>query len=278
MGFRDDDTATEAQERERQRRDRYAAVAGEALGEAPECQFSVLPYEERVHTAANWYDACAMAMLYSNFSATERWIRDHATRAAEQGFQLNDLLLLLRRCREIALEKEGWNEDCLADFDAVVDEVIGSLSGKVPWEIAPRLNYLTGKTPEQAQAERAVAAAAAASTPVPANELPVAERRTRRRNKLQLPIQIRGKTQVGPVDETTHTEDVARNGLYFVTEQPLSKGDQVMVTYPFWDAPGAINQAYPAEVVRVEGRKGKWGRGVALKFLVDLGRRTGFPA
>jgi hypothetical protein len=274
-----DDEATaeakEAKERERQRRDRYAEVAAGALGEAQDSAFSLLPYEELVRTAGAWYDACAMAMLYSNFSATEQWVRDRTTRAAEQGFQLNDVLALLRRFREVALEKEGWNEDCLTDFDALVDEVIAGLRGKVPWEIPRGLNYITGKTPEQTKADREAEAIAAESGRAAA--VPLAERRRRRRNKLQLPIRIRGKSQVGPVDETTHTEDVARNGLYFVTEQPLTTGDTVMVTYPFWEGPGAIHVEYPAEVVRVELKKG-WGRGIALKFLVDLGRRDAFPA
>lgn len=275
MHFRDDDGATEAKEREKQRRERYAALAGELLGQAEECQFSQLPYDALLQTAAHWYDACAMAMLYSNFAGVERWVREQAAQAAQQGFLLNDLLLLLRLCRRIAIEKEGWNEDCLADFDAVVDEVLTSQRGKVPWEISPGLNYLTGKTAAELEAEHKVAQAAAAQAVPDVSDVPAADRRGRGRNKLHLPIRVRAKTQVGPVDETTYTEDVARNGLYFVTEQPLVSGDTVMVTYPYWEAPGALNKEYPAEVVRVEHGK-RFGRGIALKFLVDLGRRDAF--
>ncbi|MFQ5696573.1 MAG: hypothetical protein ACE5HB_11330, partial [Terriglobia bacterium] len=104
-----------AQTRQQERRDRYAQVAGQRLREAPGCQFALLPYHELVRISAGWYDACAEAMLRANFLPIDAWVGENARVAAEQGFELADLLELLRLCRGAAIEKEGWNEDLFAE-------------------------------------------------------------------------------------------------------------------------------------------------------------------
>lgn len=256
---------TQAQERQDERRQRYAAAAGERLRAASDCQFSLLPYEELVRTAAGWYDACAEGMVRGNYAPLEDWVRDHARVAADQGFELNDLLELLRLLRQVAIEKEGWNEDAFADTDAIVDEALAALRGQVAWEIPEGLNYLTGKTKadrEREQRERVAAAEAAKE--------PTGERRAHRRNMLHMPIRVRGALASGPVDEITRTENVARGGVYFLSEAPYFKGAQLQVMYPYWDTPGAINQEYPAEVVRIDDRGAM--KGIAVKFLVSLGK------
>lgn len=252
----------EARARRKARRERYAAAAGERLRAASDCQFSLLPYEELARTAALWYDACAEAVLKGNYVSLDNLVRHQARVAAKQGFTLADLLELLRLCRQVAIEKEGWNEDQFAEVDAVIDEALGRLRPDLvgAWTIPEGLNYLTGKShAHREQEERAPATKAA-------------ERRTHGRSKLRLLIRVRGLLASGPVDETTRTENVAKGGIYFLSRNAYFKGMNLQVTYPYWDTPGAINKEYPAEVVRIEERGNT--RGVAVKFLVSLGKPT----
>lgn len=254
---------TKAKSRQDERRQLYAAAAGGRLRAAESCQFSLLPYEELVRVAATWYEAAAEAMLRGNYAAIDDLIRAQARVAAEQGFELEDLLELLRVCRRAAIEKDGWNEDQFCDVDAVIDDALAALRGKVAWEIPAGLNYVTGETAadrERAQREREAAKAAE----------PRGERRIHGRNKLRLPLRVRGMLTAGPVDEVTRTENLAKGGVYFLSDNPYFRGAAVQVVYPYWTTPGAVNKEYPAEVVRVDTREGK-AKGVALKFKVSLG-------
>jgi len=258
---------TKAQARQDERRQRYAAVAGEQLRAAADCQFSLLPYEELVRVASTWYAASAEAMLRGNFASIDDLIRAQARVAAEQGFELEDLLELLRVCRRVAIEKEGWNEDQFSELDAVIDDALAALRSQVAWDIPAGLNYVTGETAadrERAHEEQQAAAAAAKAAE------PRGERRIHSRNKLKMPIRVRGGLSSGPVDEVTRTENVAKGGVYFLSEHAYFKGVRLQVMYPYWSTPGAINHEYPAEVVRVDERSGKT-KGVAVKFLVSLG-------
>ncbi|MDA2913084.1 PilZ domain-containing protein [Acidobacteriia bacterium AH_259_A11_L15] len=261
---------TKAQARQDERRDRYAAHAGEQLRQAGECQFSLLPYEELARVAANWYDASAQAMLRANYTLIDNLVRQEARVAAEQGFELADLVELFRLCRQVAIEKDGWNEDQFGDLDAIIDEALAALRGQVAWDIPEGYNYLTGKSTadlereKHEQEERAATAKAAE---------PRGERRTHKRNKLRMPIRVHGMLTEGPVEEITRTENVAKGGVYFLSQNPYFKGAHLQVMYPYWSTPGAINSEYPAEVVRVDEREG--GRkGVAVKFLVSLGSQA----
>jgi len=255
-----------AEERQRERRDHYAAIAGERLREATDCQFSLLPYDGLAQTAAGWYEACAQAMLKGNYSSIEVWIKQNAKIAAEEGFELKDLVQLLRICRQVAIEREGWNEDLFSDVDVVIDDGLASLRSKVAWDIPAGLNYVTGKS--TADEEREATELAAQLAAAKAAE-PVGERRTHQRNKLKLPIRVRGVLSGGPVDEITRTENVARGGVYFLSGYPYFKGGRVSVMYPYWSTPGAINHEYPGEVVRIDTRE--TALGVAVKFMVSLG-------
>lgn len=262
-----EDESSEARARQQARRDRYAAVAGERLRAARDCQFSLLPYEELVRTAALWYEACAEALLDGNYTSLDTLVRNQARVAAAQGFELADLLELLRLCRQAAIEKEGWKEDQFADVDGVIDDALASLRPQVAWAIPEGLNYLSGKSRADREQEERQAAAQAAQ--------PGRERRTHRRNKLRLPIRVRGLLSRGPVDEITRTENLAKGGLYFLSHHAYFKRMKLLVTYPYWETPGAINQEYPAEVVRID-ELGET-RGVAVKFLVSLGKRAPRP-
>lgn len=269
MHFQSDEETSKAQLRQDERRQRYAAAAGERLRAASDCQFSLLPYDELVRVAAAWYDACAEGMLRGNFSPIDKLIRQQVGVAAEQGFELEDLLELLRLCRLVAIEKDGWNEDQFADIDAIIDEALAALRQKISWTIPAGLNYLTGESQadrdqarRQQEAQRAAAKAAE----------PRGERRIHSRNKLRMPIRVRGVLGTGPVDETTRTENVAKGGVYFLSENGYFKGANLQVMYPYWSTPGAINHEYPAVVVRVDEREKL--KGVAVKFLVSLGSQA----
>ncbi|MBI2956609.1 MAG: PilZ domain-containing protein [Acidobacteria bacterium] len=253
------------------RRDRYAGVAGERLRARRECQFSLLPYHELMKTAAHWYEACTDAMLRGNYTGLDNWMREQARVAAEQGFELADLLELLRQCRQVAIEQEGWHEEQFSEVDAVIDDCLGALRTQVRWEIPAGLNYLTGKSRAAAPAAGSTTAAGA---PAAAEAAPAtSERRGHGRSPLRMPIRVRGEAPGVTIDEFNKTENVARGGICFLSRYPYFKGLKLVVTYPHSSAPGAINQDYPAEVVRVDEREG--GRvGVAVKFLVSLGKKT----
>ena len=81
-----------------------------------------------------------------------------------------------------------------------------------------------------------------------------ADRRDRRRVKVTQTIRVRFARDgwVG-FDEVTATINVSRHGLYFVTDlDKYTKGLQVLVTYPFSEMPGAMNEEHPGEVVRID--------------------------
>jgi hypothetical protein len=150
--------------REGWRRERYSTAAAEQLREAKECQFSFLPFEELAHLAGFWYEACAEAMVRGNYSALDRWIRTQAQMASEQGFELVSLLELLRVCRRVAIEKEGWNSEQFHEVDTVINECLAALRSQVSWKIPEGLDYITGKGASKRLSLRKVPRSAAPTT------------------------------------------------------------------------------------------------------------------
>lgn len=254
-----DDEPTDSAARGKARREHYAGVAAEQLLGAADCQFCLLPYQELARAAGVWYEAATEAMMRANYGPLDEMIRDQVRIAAEQGFELDDILLLLRILRATAIKEEGWNPDQLAELDDVIDEALQALRGKVAWTIPEGLKYVTGES----LSARGLAAAADKKS---------SERRTNIRNRLHLPIRVKSYLPVGAVDEITRTENVARGGLYFLSKNAYYKDVRLHIMYPYWDSPGAINTEYPAEVVRIDGEKGDI-RGIAVHFLVNLGRK-----
>ncbi len=252
-------------------RDRYAAVAGEKLREATDCRFSFLPYAALVQTSASWYAAAAVAMLRGNYGPVEDWVRDQARIAADQGYELNDLLQLMRLCRQIAIEKEGWVEDQMEAVDEVIDEALAAMSGEVIWIIPEGLQYVTGMG--TADREAAKVAAAPAGRPVgsiAANKAePDAERRIHKRAYLKLPIRVRGWAGE-QVTEVIQTVNVARGGLYFITKTIFAEDLKLNIVYPYWKDSGEVPKEFPAEIVRTDPRED--GIGYAIKFLVSLSK------
>jgi hypothetical protein len=251
----------EALARQKKRREHYSAVAAERIQAAEDCQFSLMPYQELERTAAVWFEAAHEALMRANYGPLDALIREQVRVAAEQGFELDDLLLLLRGLRQAAIEEEGWSEEHLAEMDAVVDEALAALRGQTVWEIPKGLNYRTGRTEADLERDRLAAEAAKGKQ----------DRRGFGRNKLHLPIRVTAFLPGGPVDEITRTENVAKRGIYFLSKYPYYKSVRVHVKYPYWQSPGALNPDYEAEVVRVDERKGH--KGIALRFLRDIGKR-----
>ncbi len=244
--------------REGWRRERYATSAAEQIRDAKECQFSFLPFDELAHVASFWYEAASEGMLRGNYAGIDKWVRSQARIASEQGFELPSLLQLLRICRQVAVEKEGWQSEQFAEVDAVINECLAALRTHVTWEIPDGLDYITGKGRD-------------VEVKLAAGER--GERRIHNRSPLRMPIRVSGYHLGESLDEYTKTENVARGGLYFITKQNYARGIRLLVTYPYSREPGAMNVDYPGEVIRIDDLP-EDKKGVAIKFLVSLGKKT----
>jgi len=264
-----DPEVTKAQTRQQQQRgERFAAGTADAIGAAGPCLFSLLPYQERVRLAASWYYACTQAMLRGNFAALDEWIRRQACLTAEENFEMEDLLQLLRICRRSAIEIDGWDEDVFSAVDDVINEGLLAIRGKVSWEIPDRLNYL-----KEAQRVPARRPEANVSDPLARARVRESERRVSDRNQLALPIRVRSATEQSQRGETTHTQNVSLSGLYFRTRENYKIGSNLRITYPYWTGPGSINKDYVARVSRLDQLPdGSWG--VAVEFLQGLRHKT----
>jgi len=260
---------TKAQARQqRQRCERFAAGTADAIGTAGQCLFSLLPYQERVRQAASWYDACAQAMLRCNFEPLDEWMRRQACMAAEENFEMEDLLQLLRICRRSAIAIDGWDEDVFSAVDDVINEGLLAIRAKVSWNIPDHLNYL-----KETQSEPALRPELNASDPLARAEVREGERRVSGRNQLALPIRILCITEQSQSDETTRTQNVSLSGLYFRTQENYRIGSPLRVTYPYWTGPGSINREYAARVARLDRLQDIfWG--VAVEFLQNLRDKT----
>jgi hypothetical protein len=260
---------TKTQERaQKQRCDRFAGGAAEAIGADQQCLFSLLPYHERSRQAAGWYAACAQGMLRCNYAPLDAWIKQQACLANAEHFELRDLLQLLRICRRSAIEIDGWDEDVFSAVDEVINEGIFSIRAEVSWEIPAGLNYLN-------DGESKPAAMADLNEPesILNPEVREGDRRTSGRNRLALPIRLRHTTERGQREEITNTENVSMTGLYFKTKTNFLPQSRLQIIYPYWTAPGSINKEYTAEVARVDRLPDQWW-GVAVEFLQNLRDKT----
>jgi hypothetical protein len=250
--------ATGAQLVQQERCKSFAALTAERIRSAQNCQFCLLPREELARLVASWYESYALAMMRGNFAAIDQWIRFQSERAASEGFAREDVVELLRICRSSAIETEKWDPDIVSEVDEVVDEALG---GTNKWN-GPKQQ----EPAEQSQAD------SQEHEPRPTKYGRPVERRTFDRNRLQLPIRIRGVGKHSHLKEVTHTQSISRGGLYFVTREAYQANQTLKISYPFWTDPGAINCEYPAKVMRVD-RISDQAWGVGIQFLdEDAGR------
>ena len=94
-----------------------------------------------------------------------------------------------------------------------------------------------------------------------------AERRRRKRVKVSAQVRVRSTDEnAAAFTEVTMTIDVSRDGILFSSSRSdFRKGMALGVTFPFSDAPHALNAEQPAEVVRVSDIGG--GQfGIAIQF------------
>ena len=72
---------------------------------------TAFPNDHPHYLGVTGYGAAAKGSTLVNYAGIDRWIRGQAKLASEQGFELGSLLQLLRICRKVAIEKEGWQSE-----------------------------------------------------------------------------------------------------------------------------------------------------------------------
>ena len=142
----------EAQDNER--RQRYASAVARRLRATSDCRFSLLPAPELARIAGKWYDAALVVMNQCDPYSIDSLVHEYGCLASEEGLTLADLLQLLRLCRQVAIEEDGWREEVFDNMDALIDEALSRLRHKVDWQIPEGLNYLTGKSCADGEGEQ----------------------------------------------------------------------------------------------------------------------------
>jgi CheY-like chemotaxis protein len=101
------------------------------------------------------------------------------------------------------------------------------------------------------------------------------DRRLLRRAKITAQVHVRGMNSAEAFEEVCKTVDLSRDGMLFIgRNRDYTKGQLLEVTFPYSSAPGAQNQAQPAEVVRVVAQPhGK--SAVAVHFLAAKQKAPG---
>ena len=245
---------------------RYSAEAGRQLRADEACRFSFLPYQALVLIASAWFESCEEAMVRGNYGPTEDWLRATASIAASQGYELDDMLQLMRTCRRVAIEKEGWVVDQMEALDEIIDETFQLLNSEVSWDIPKDLQYLKVGEPVEVVAK---------TTAKPEKEKEREERRVHKRAYLKMPVRVRGWMEdvVDVVVEVTQTDNVARGGVRFETLKKFRGGQTLKIIYPYREDYADVDQEMPAKVVRIDKRDHI--NLVAVQFLVNLS--TGKP-
>jgi hypothetical protein len=230
-----------------------------------ECLFSLMPEIDLVQKTSKWYQAYTEAAFRFNGVLIKQWVRNEASRAAEEGFSLEDFLDLLQACRQCAIDVEGWEEDALSPADRAIDETLVNLRG-IAWTIAAGTTYATRNVKH--------------STPLVTDTQTLdenilsRERRNATRCQLRMPIRVRSTDSASTPTEITRTASVSRTGLSFVTPNDYNIGTDLLIVYPYWGADDQFSEEYTARVVRKESQP-EGGRHVAIRFLQPLGRKSG---
>jgi hypothetical protein len=91
-------------------------------------------------------------------------------------------------------------------------------------------------------------------------------RRTNRRVALQTPVRVRVISAASQFEEITRTINVSRNGLYFQSERPYTKGLPIYVAMNYSSREPAAAPEQKATVVRVDSVPGAATRGIAIQL------------
>ena len=277
----DEDKATDSQKFQGQRCEVFGALTAEKIRAALTCRFSLLPHQALARLASSWYGASAQAMLNGDYSPISKWTQVQSQLAAEEGFKLEDVLELLRICRRSAIEGEKWSEDIFSVVDDCINEALVSIGREVKWAIPATLNYVSTPAKKAEPAGDAPTLQTPCGTPLldqqgdpsdASSEDWSDDRRDFGRNRLRLPIRVRIAAG-GSSEEVTHTQNVSRSGVYFVTRRKSYVSQMALkVTYPYWAERGAINREYRAKIVRMD-RMADGSVGIAVEFTESLGAR-----
>lgn len=267
IGFRDDEPQAACPELSL---DKFTNHAAKKIRGSLNCNFSRLSDQELVQCVTTWHASCVRAMLKRDYSIIYQWVRKHGNMAAARGFELEDLLELLRICRRSAIEVGRWNEEVMSATDDVINEVLHRGVGNDSWTIPSDLNYVIGEPVNPSPVEpRVVVAAEILSTAALPAEIPLeraSERRTANRARLSLRIRVCGYGLTGyHLDLVLHAENFSCNGLYFVANEPFAKGLHLQVACLFPDDSAETRRQLSAKVVRVDRRIDK-SRGIAIQF------------
>lgn len=227
----------------------FADYTSEKIRQAGNCAFSQLDHEELVQCLRLWYEACAQAVIQGNYSLIDQWVQKLGIVAANRGHDLEDFLELLRLCRSSGMEY------LVSPVDDAINEALRSGLGDTSWMIRADLDYVGTETANLPQVENPVTVAK--DTP---------ERRIVKRRSLKLPIRVFGNGITGYwLDLVLQTENVSRNGLYFLAHEPFSKDLPLQVICPYSTDPKVIKKKLPAKVVRVD-RTIDRSRGIAVQL------------
>jgi hypothetical protein len=91
-------------------------------------------------------------------------------------------------------------------------------------------------------------------------------RRSNRRVALQTPVRVRVISAASQFEEITRTMNVSRNGLYFQSERPYTKGLPIYVAMNYSSREPAVAPEQKATVVRVDSVPGSATRGIAIQM------------
>lgn len=243
----------------------FAQEAAARIHAMLNCPFSLIPEDELVRQTAKWYQAYTEATLRGNTVLIKEWVREEAVKAGQEGFALEDLLGVLRACRQCAIDIEARTEDAFFPMDRAIKETLISLRGRVPWPIAAGTNYLSRS---QENSEPLVT-----DTQILDQDLLAGEKRRASRCQLRLPIRIRTENTQEGGEEITKTTSVSRTGLSFTAAKNYDLGTDLLIVFPYWGADDHFNEEYLARVVRKESLPDGSVR-VAIRFLHSLGHKS----
>ncbi len=100
---------------------------------------------------------------------------------------------------------------------------------------------------------------------------PGQERRGKARLKLPQVVRVRpSDPRRHEFDEILPTTNISRDSVYFASKNgSYAEGMRLFVTYPYSDAPGALNREYVGKVLRIDDL-GHGRRGIAVQLLMPL--------
>ena len=98
------------------------------------------------------------------------------------------------------------------------------------------------------------------------------DRRNKRRAQISQKLRIRPSEPAQNFDEVLVTINACRDGVYFATErQDYRKDMRLFVSFPYSEAPGAMNMEYIGRVVRIDTLpRNRFGIAVHLVMTMNL--------